>query len=66
MHLFELAEQLEISKTELKKFLKGKGYIYKSDMDAVAPAAETSALKELPPIIKSQKDEKAKIAAARA
>jgi len=65
MHLFELAEQLEISKTELKKFLKGKGYIYKSDMDAVAPAAETSALKELPPIIKSQKDEKAKIAAAR-
>ncbi len=63
MHLFELAEQLKISKTELKKFLKGKGYIYKSDMDAVSPTGETLALKELPPIIEANKAEKAKKAA---
>ena len=63
MHLFELAEQLEISKTELKKFLKEKGYIYKRDMDAVSPTGETLALKELPPIIKAKKAEKAKKAA---
>ena len=62
MHLFELAEQLEISKTELKKFLK-KGYIYKSDMDAVSPLGETLALKDLPPIIKAKKAEKAEKAA---
>ncbi len=65
MHLFELAEQLDISKTELKKFLKEKGYIYKLDMDAVSPTAETLALKELPPIIKVKKAEKAKKAAAK-
>ena len=65
MHLFELAEQLEISKTDLKKFLKEKGYIYKRDMDAVSPTAEASALKELPPIIAANKAEKAKKSAAK-
>jgi len=65
MHLFELAEQLKISKTDLKKFLKEKGYIYKRDMDAVSPTAELLALKELPPIIEANKAEKAKKAAAK-
>ncbi|RLD11057.1 MAG: translation initiation factor IF-2 [Chlamydiae bacterium] len=65
MHLFELAEQLKISKSDLKKFLKEKGYIYKSDMASVALAGETAALKELPPIIEAKKAEKAKKAAAK-
>ncbi len=65
MHLFELAEQLKISKTDLKKFLKEKGYIYKRDMDAVSLTAEAAALKELPAIIAANKAEKAKKSAAK-
>ena len=65
MHLFELSEQLKISKTDLKKFLKNKGYIYTRDTDAVSPTAEASALKELPPIIAASKAEKSKKAAAK-